>query len=67
MLDWTALSWYAFIFGLLCRGVTEISGLLEGDDVMRTGEACRALGARIERIGEGAWRVAGVRCRASSG
>jgi len=55
-----SISHRAFIFGLLCRGVTEISGLLEGDDVMRTGEACKALGARIERVGEGAWRVAGM-------
>jgi 3-phosphoshikimate 1-carboxyvinyltransferase len=55
-----SISHRAFIFGLLCHGVTEIAGLLEGDDVMRTGEACRALGARIERIGEGAWRIAGM-------
>ena len=55
-----SISHRAFIFGLLCRGVTEIEGLLEGDDVMRTGEACKALGARVERIGEGSWRVAGM-------
>jgi 3-phosphoshikimate 1-carboxyvinyltransferase len=55
-----SISHRAFIFGLLCQGVTEISGLLEGDDVMRTGEACRALGARIDRAGEGQWRVAGM-------
>ena len=55
-----SISHRAFIFGLLCRGVTEISGLLEGDDVMRTGEACKALGARIERLGEGCWRVTGM-------
>jgi 3-phosphoshikimate 1-carboxyvinyltransferase len=55
-----SISHRAFIFGLLCRGVTDIAGLLEGDDVMRTGEACKALGARIERIGEGSWRVAGM-------
>jgi 3-phosphoshikimate 1-carboxyvinyltransferase len=55
-----SISHRAFIFGLLSRGVTEIKGLLEGDDVMRTGEACKALGAQIERRGEGAWRVAGM-------
>jgi 3-phosphoshikimate 1-carboxyvinyltransferase len=55
-----SISHRAFIFGLLCQGVTDISGLLEGDDVMRTGEACKALGARIERVGEGSWRVAGM-------
>ena len=34
----------------LTSGVTEVDGLLEGDDVLRTGEACGALGARIERL-----------------
>jgi 3-phosphoshikimate 1-carboxyvinyltransferase len=55
-----SISHRAFIFGLLSRGETAIEGLLEGDDVLRTGEACRALGARIERLGEGRWRVAGL-------
>ena len=55
-----SISHRAFIFGLLSRGVTEIEGLLEGDDVLRTAEACKALGARIERRGEGRWTVAGA-------
>ena len=55
-----SISHRAFIFGLLCRGETAIEGLLEGDDVLRTGEACRALGARVERVGEGRWRVGGL-------
>ncbi len=55
-----SISHRAFIFGLLTRGVTEITGLLEGDDVMRTGEACKALGARLERLAPGAWRVSGM-------
>src|ERR1700722_941833 len=55
-----SISHRAFIFGLLTRGTTEISGLLEGDDVLRTGQACKALGARIERLGEGRWRVNGL-------
>jgi 3-phosphoshikimate 1-carboxyvinyltransferase len=54
-----SISHRAFIFGLLSRGLTPIEGLLEGDDVLRTGEACKALGARIERQGEGRWTVAG--------
>ena len=55
-----SISHRAFIFGLLCRGVTSIEGLLEGDDVLRTGEACKALGAHVERLGEGRWKVAGA-------
>ena len=55
-----SISHRAFIFGLLAVGRTTVTGLLEGDDVMRTGEACRALGATLERTGPGAWTVDGV-------
>jgi 3-phosphoshikimate 1-carboxyvinyltransferase len=48
------------IFGLLSVGETRVIGLLEGDDVLRTAAACRALGADIERLGDGEWRVRGV-------
>ena len=34
--------------------------MLEGDDVLRTAEACRALGADVERVGEGRWRTHGL-------
>ena len=33
-----SISHRAFIFGLLSRGETQIEGLLEGDDVLRTGD-----------------------------
>lgn len=55
-----SISHRALILGLLAIGETRISGLLEGEDVLRTAQACKALGAQVERIGEGAWRVAGV-------
>jgi 3-phosphoshikimate 1-carboxyvinyltransferase len=48
------------IFGALAVGETRISGLLEGEDVLNTGKAMQALGAQVERTGEGAWRVHGV-------
>ena len=54
-----SISHRAFLFGLLVRGETRIEGLLEGEDVLRTGEACRALGAQIDRLGDGRWRVFG--------
>ena len=54
-----SISHRAFIFGLLTRGGVEISGLLEGDDVLRTGEACRQLGAEIVHHGPGRWTVRG--------
>jgi 3-phosphoshikimate 1-carboxyvinyltransferase len=55
-----SISHRALIFGALAVGETRISGLLEGDDVLNTGSAMRALGATVERAGEGAWRVQGV-------
>jgi 3-phosphoshikimate 1-carboxyvinyltransferase len=55
-----SISHRALIFGALAVGETRISGLLEGDDVLRTGTAMRALGAKVERTGEGAWRIHGV-------
>ena len=54
-----SISHRALILGLLCVGETQIEGLLEGDDVLRTAAACAALGAKVERRGEGHWRVQG--------
>jgi 3-phosphoshikimate 1-carboxyvinyltransferase len=48
------------IFGLLTVGETRITGLLEGEDVLRTAAAARALGASIEKLEPGEWRVRGV-------
>jgi 3-phosphoshikimate 1-carboxyvinyltransferase len=55
-----SISHRALILGALGIGETRITGLLEGDDVLRTGEAVRALGASVTRDGPGAWRVRGV-------
>ncbi len=55
-----SISHRALIFGALTVGETRISGLLEGEDVLNTSKAMRALGAEVERVAEGAWRVHGV-------
>jgi 3-phosphoshikimate 1-carboxyvinyltransferase len=44
----------------LAVGTSNISGLLEGEDVLATAAAMRAMGAHIERNGEGIWTVHGV-------
>jgi 3-phosphoshikimate 1-carboxyvinyltransferase len=44
----------------LAVGTSYISGLLEGEDVLATAAAMRAMGAHIERNGEGSWTVHGV-------
>jgi 3-phosphoshikimate 1-carboxyvinyltransferase len=55
-----SISHRALILGALAVGRTRISGLLEGEDVLNTAKAMQALGARVERTGEGAWQVDGV-------
>ncbi|MBS7588889.1 3-phosphoshikimate 1-carboxyvinyltransferase [Ancylobacter defluvii] len=55
-----SVSHRALIFGALAIGVTRITGLLEGEDVLNTAKACAALGARAERLDVGEWRVEGV-------
>ena len=55
-----SISHRALILGALTVGETTISGLLEGEDVLHTADAMRALGARVERTGEHAWRIHGV-------
>ncbi|SFK29869.1 3-phosphoshikimate 1-carboxyvinyltransferase [Methylocapsa palsarum] len=54
-----SISHRALILGLLSVGETAIEGLLEGDDILHTAGACRALGATVARQGEGRWRVKG--------
>jgi len=55
-----SISHRALILGLLAIGETRVEGLLEGDDVLRTAGACRALGAGVTREAEGRWRVRGA-------
>jgi 3-phosphoshikimate 1-carboxyvinyltransferase len=55
-----SISHRALILGALAVGETRISGLLEGEDVLNTGKAVRALGADVERTDVGAWRLHGV-------
>lgn len=55
-----SISHRSLILGALAVGETRISGLLEGEDVLNTAKAMRALGAKVERHGDGAWSVRGV-------
>ncbi len=48
------------MLGALAVGETRITGLLEGEDVLATAAAMRAMGATVQRNGEGAWSVHGV-------
>ncbi len=55
-----SISHRALMFGALAVGETRVTGLLEGEDVMATAAALRAMGATIERTGEGDWSIHGV-------
>src|ERR1700712_1855121 len=54
-----SISHRALMFGALAEGATRITGLLEGEDVLRTAGAMRALGAELSRESPGSWRVEG--------
>ena len=54
-----SISHRALIFGALAEGLTEVEGLLEGEDVLRSAAAMRAFGAKVEALGAGCWRVLG--------
>lgn len=54
-----SISHRAFILGGLAKGVTEVTGLLESDDVINSGRAAAALGATVEHLGPGHWRIDG--------
>jgi 3-phosphoshikimate 1-carboxyvinyltransferase len=55
-----SISHRALMFGALAVGRTAISGLLEGEDVLATAAALRAMGAGVERVAAGHWLVDGV-------
>ena len=55
-----SISHRALMLSALAVGESRISGLLEGEDVLATAAALHAMGASIERTGEGEWRVHGV-------
>ncbi len=54
-----SVSHRSLMFGALALGETRITGLLEGEDVLATAAALRAMGAQVEHEGAGAWRVRG--------
>lgn len=55
-----SISHRALILGALTVGETTVGGLLEGEDVLRTADVMRALGATIERTADQSWRIHGV-------
>ncbi|MFN3425487.1 MAG: 3-phosphoshikimate 1-carboxyvinyltransferase [Novosphingobium meiothermophilum] len=55
-----SISHRSIMLGALAVGETRVTGLLEGEDVLSTAAAMRAMGATIERDAKGMWHVHGV-------
>ncbi len=55
-----SISIRALILGALAVGETRVAGMLEGEDALSTAKAMQALGATVQRAGEGQWRIHGV-------
>ncbi len=55
-----SISHRALMLAAMAVGRSRIEGLCEGSDVHSTIAALRAMGARIERAGDGVWQVDGV-------
>jgi 3-phosphoshikimate 1-carboxyvinyltransferase len=55
-----SISHRSIMLGALALGETRVTGLLEGEDVMSTAAAMRAMGATIEKTPEGEWVIQGV-------
>ncbi len=55
-----SISHRALMFSALAVGKSTITGLLEGEDVLATAAAMRAMGADISRADDGVWTVHGV-------
>lgn len=55
-----SISHRSIMLGALAVGETRVTGLLEGEDVLSTAAAMRAMGATITRDDDGMWHVHGV-------
>lgn len=54
-----SVSHRSLMLSALAIGETRISGILEGEDVLATAAAMRAMGADVKRQGDGTWCVVG--------
>ena len=55
-----SISHRSIILGAIASGRTTVTGLLEGDDILATARAMRALGAVVTRTSEDQWTIDGV-------
>ncbi|HEY1719682.1 MAG TPA: 3-phosphoshikimate 1-carboxyvinyltransferase [Magnetospirillaceae bacterium] len=54
-----SISHRSLMFGGIAKGETIVRGLLEGEDVLRTAEAMRTMGASVTKRDDGTWSIIG--------
>lgn len=55
-----SISHRSLMLSALAVGESRVTGLLDGEDVMATAAAMRAMGASVERRADGEWRIHGL-------
>lgn len=55
-----SISHRSIIFGAMAEGITEVTGLLRGEDILSTVRAMQAFGAEITEDENGKWQIEGV-------
>lgn len=55
-----SISHRSLMLSALAVGESRVTGLLEGEDVLATADAMRAMGATINRLDNGEWQIHGV-------
>lgn len=55
-----SISHRSLMLSALAIGESRVTGLLEGEDVLATAAAMRAMGAQIDRDADGVWHIHGV-------
>ncbi|MCR4379055.1 MAG: 3-phosphoshikimate 1-carboxyvinyltransferase [Rhodospirillales bacterium] len=55
-----SISHRALMLGAVALGQTHVTGMLEGEDVLCTAAAMRAMGAKVERLADGEWNIHGL-------
>nr|WP_031310402.1 3-phosphoshikimate 1-carboxyvinyltransferase [Sphingobium sp. C100] len=55
-----SISHRSLMLSALAVGASRVEGLLEGEDVLATAAAMRAMGAEVRRDAEGVWHIHGV-------
>ncbi len=54
-----SLSIRSFLIGSICENISTVTNVLESEDVKSTIEACKKLGVKILKLGQGSYKIHG--------